>query len=220
MRNSEIGRCVWAAFAVIGLSLSPAGAQPDNAEARLRAQLRQATIQLRDFQDQNAQLMAKQAEAERDHMTLAVKLAADEKELALLRQKVQTSKNASDQATAQLQAQRENFAKIDAENQGKFSSLREAYNQAMETAKTREADIARFNAALVQIRGRIQACESKNTELVKLGKEVLDLYENRNVLSALASLEPITKLKRVEYQNLIQDYEDKMRANEIAHPAR
>jgi chromosome segregation ATPase len=220
MRNSETCCCVWAVFAVIGLSLSPAAAQPDNAEARLRAQLRQATVQLRDFQDQNAQLMAKQAEAERDRMTLAVKLAADEKELALLRQQVQTSKNASDQATAQLQAQRENFAKIDAENQGKFSSLREAYNQAMETAKTREADIARFNAALVQIRGRIQACESKNTELVKLGKEVLDLYENRNVLSALASLEPITKLKRVEYQNLIQDYEDKMRANEIAHPAR
>jgi chromosome segregation ATPase len=220
MRNSETCRCVWAVFAVIGLSLSPAAAQPDNAEARLRAQLRQATVQLRDFQDQNAQLMAKQAEAERDRMTLAVKLAADEKELALLRQQVQTSKNASDQATAQLQAQRENFTKIDAENQGKFSSLREAYNQAMETAKTRESDIARFNAALVQIRGRIQACESKNTELVKLGKEVLDLYENRNVLSALASLEPITKLKRVEYQNLIQDYEDKMRANEIAHPAR
>ena len=36
---------------------------------------------------------------------------------------------------------------------------------------------------------------------------------------SLVADEPVTKLKRVEFENLMQDYEDKLRAQEINRPA-
>src|SRR5215831_4449952 len=92
---------------------APVGAQQQqqDGEARARAALRQATAQLRDLQDQNASLLAKQAEAERDRMDLARKLAEEEKQLAELRSQIASGKTASDRTSAQLtdqiQAQQE-----------------------------------------------------------------------------------------------------------------
>jgi len=43
---------------------------------------------------------------------------------------------------------------------------------------------------------------------------VLDLYDKQDIFD-LASREPITKMKRVEIENAMQDYEDKMRDNKI-----
>lgn len=218
MRNSKGCRAFAAAmFTLFSLSVASADAQQDNAETRLRAALRQATVQLRQAQDQNATLMAKQAEADRDRMALADMLAADEKEIAALQQQLKGAQAASQQAASRFNSQRDNFAKVDAENRATFAKLQAAYNDAAQTARMRDDDVKQFEAANVQLRGRVQVCETKNAELYKLGKEVLDRYANRGSLSGV---EPFTRLKRVEFENLAQEYEDKMRANEIVRPLR
>src|SRR5215510_3637127 len=105
----------------------PAGAQ-NVAEDRLRAQLRAATVQLRSLQDQNATLQAMQAQAERERMALAEKLAANEMEIAVLRTQIRSSQSAADAAQERLKSQQDNFLKMDAQNRETFGKLEAAYN--------------------------------------------------------------------------------------------
>jgi hypothetical protein len=177
----------------------------ESPESRLRAALRQTTVQLRDQEDQNATLQAKQAAAERDHLSLQQKLDADEKELAGLRHQVQTglatSQQAADSATKSL------------------AQWQTAYNDAANIARTRDGDAKRADAELVKLRDQLRQEQQKNQQLYKLGQEILDLYDKKDLGGMLAGAEPVTKLKRVEYENIMQDYEDKLRANQVIQPA-
>jgi len=225
MRNSEWRRTIAAgviAAACIG-GLTAAAPQGDDGAARLRAALRSATVQLRDSQDQNAMLAAKQSEAERERMALAQQLAAAERERDALRQQIragqEASQTASQQAAAQLDAQKQSIATMEAAYRDNLVKWQGAYNEAAAAARTRDADAKKLDALLVQTRGRATACEVKNTELYKFGRELVDAYDRQDLFSTISAKEPFTRLKRIEIETLMQDYQDKLRANAIAHPA-
>jgi ribosomal protein L29 len=206
MRVSEWQRhAVFAVLLLGGLTGAALAQQQESPESRLRAALRQTTIQLRDQEDQNATLQAKQSAAERDRLALSQKLDADEKELAALRRQAQTGVAASQQ-------------EIDADKKT-LAQWQTAYNNAADIARTRDADAKRFDAELTKLREQLRLAEDKNQQLYKLGHEILDLYDSKDFGSMLAAAEPVTKLKRVEYENIMQDYEDKLRANQVVQPA-
>jgi chromosome segregation ATPase len=215
-----------ATFLLCGLiCLSPVGAQQQqqqDGEARARAALRQATAQVRDLQDQNASLLAKQSEAERERMELARRLADSEKDVAELRSQIANGKTALDrnaaQLTMQLQAQQENLEKSEMDYRDNLAKWQAAYMEAADAVQARDAEAKRFEAALVQLRGREQSCEGMNGELYKIANEILTLYEKQDVVSVLRSTEPVTRLKRVQFEELIQRYADQLRANEVSHP--
>jgi hypothetical protein len=228
MRASERRWAFAAALLLVGsqIGLGPAGAQQqqqDGEAARARAALRQATTQLRDLQDQNASLLAKQSEAERDRMEFARKLAEDEKEIAALRLELKNSQGATDkatsQATAQLEAQKEDLAKSEAAYMENLAKWQAAYMEASDTARLRDEETKRLDASLVQLRQREQACEGMNGELYKIGNEILALYQNQSLFGVIRGTEPVTRLKRVEFEELIQKYADQLRANEGARSA-
>lgn len=225
MGASKWCRGLAAAALLLGLSAAvvPAAArQQDDAENRLRAALRAATVQLRSLEDQNATLQAKQADADRERQALTEKVAALEKELGELRQKSAADKAALQKSSAKVESTEASLAKWEA-----------AYQEAADTARARDADAKRLDAegkrmdaeakrrdaALVQTRELKHACEAKNEELYKLGLQMLDLYDHKTFFGDLASREPITKIKRVEYENIMQNYEDKLRANELVPPS-
>jgi len=194
----------WQHLVVFGLAIWSAcgfAYAEDDSQSRLRATLRQVTIQMRDLEDQNATLSAKQAEMDRERQSITEKLQADEKELATLRGQVQSGKDMIDRAQA---AQAEDRAKWEA-----------AYKDAADKARTRDADAKNLADATVKLREQLRAAEDKNEALYKLGQELLDLYDNKGLFTVLGGSEPVTKLKRVEYENLMQDYQDKLRANRV-----
>src|SRR5262245_28919960 len=127
MRNSRTRYVVVGGLAALW-ALGPAVGQ-DNTDARLRAALRTATAQVRELQDQNAMLMAKQAEAERERATLAQRVAAGQREAESLRQQIVAARAANDQAAAQLSTQKEAQARVDAANQQTFAKLQAEYNE-------------------------------------------------------------------------------------------
>jgi chromosome segregation ATPase len=186
----------------------PARADNDDPQARLRAALKTATMRIRELEDQNAQLTAKQAAAERDKIGFTQKAAAADKELGELRQQEAADKTALDQASAAQKQQGDSIAKWQA-----------SYNQAAEAARTRDGDAKRLDAVVGKLRPQVQSCEAKNAELYKIGEEVLGLYDKKDFLDLVAG-EPVTKLKRVELENTMQDYEDKMRDNQIGRQTR
>jgi DNA repair exonuclease SbcCD ATPase subunit len=225
MRTSDVCRLLAAGIVSvsIGGSFAVAAPQTDDGGARLRAALRSATVQLRDLQDHNAMLTAKQSEAERERLTLAQQLAAAQRELGSLREQVKAgqtaSQTASQQAAAQIDAQKQNIATLDAAYRDNLTKWQMAYNEAAAAARTRDSDAKKLDALLVQTRGRATACEAKNADLYKFGKDLVDAYDRQDVFSTIGAKEPFTGLKRVEIETLMQDYQDKLRANAIAHPA-
>ena len=220
MGVSKPGARIIAAAFILGMIVGglPAAASAkdkDDTENRLRAALRQTTAQLRDLEDQNATLQAKQAESDRDRQTLNDKVTELQKQIDDLQQHSKVDKAALQKSEAKNQDTEANRAKWEA-----------AYKEAADVARSRDADAKRLDAeaklrdaALVKTRDLKHACEDKNAELYKLGEQLLDLYDQKGVFEALAAKELVTQLKRVEYQNIMQDYEDKLRANEVVPPS-
>jgi colicin import membrane protein len=186
----------------IAAALAQTDADP---QARLRAALREATVRVRQLEDENATLQAKQAELERGNLAATQKAAQAEKGLQALRGQSTAAQTALQRSADE---QKESLAKWEA-----------AYKEAADTAKARDADAKRMEAALVALREQNRLAEEKNAKLYKLGQELLDLYDQKKILDVVGVGEPVTKLKRVEYENVIQDYEDRLRGSRITHPA-
>ena len=202
MVGSKMRRAAVAGLVLLALA-GAARADDNGPEARLRAALKTATARIRELEDQNAQLQAKQAAAERDRLEFTQKAAAADKELGELRKQGETDKAALDQAAATQKSQGASIAK-----------LQDVYGKTSQALSTRNADAKRLDAVVGKLRPQLQSCEAKNAQLYKIGEEVLDLYDKQDIFD-LASREPVTKLKRVEIENAMQDYEDKMRDNTI-----
>src|ERR1700754_2547693 len=106
MRGSKTSRICLAAMAgIFSLAAGYAVAQSnEDPTARLRAALRQATMRVRELEDQNATLQAKQAEFDRDRLALTQKAATNEKSLQALRSQNQSSQAALQQNEAEEKA--------------------------------------------------------------------------------------------------------------------
>ena len=200
-------------FAIAGLAagwalggMGAAFAQSeDDPQARLRGALRQATVRIRQLEDENATLQAKQAELERGSLAATQKAAQAEEGLQALRGQASSAQTALQRAADE---QKESLTKWEA-----------AYKEAADKAKMRDGDAKRMEAALVALREQNRLAEDKNAKLYKLGQELIDLYEQKKILDVVGAGEPVTKLKRAEYENVIQDYEDRLRDSRITHPA-
>lgn len=197
----HLGLILAASCAVAGAALAQGN---DDPTARLRSALRDATSQVRQLEDQNATLQAKQAGLERERQVAVQKAAAAEKELQALRSKGTANVDALQRAA---DAQKENLAKWEG-----------AYKDAATKAQARDADARQMEVALVALRERIRLAEEKNDKLYKLGQELLELYDGKTFGEIVGTREPVTKLKRVEYENVVQGYEDRLRESRITHP--
>ena len=55
-----------------------------------------------------------------------------------------------------------------------------------------------------------QVCATNNVKLYHASLEMLDLYQKKGVADALQQDEPFIQLKRVQLENLVQDYKFKV----------
>jgi hypothetical protein len=56
----------------------------------------------------------------------------------------------------------------------------------------------------------IDACVAKNAKLYDYGLELVKLYENPSFYRRIVLNEPFSQLKRVELENILQNYNDKI----------
>ena len=56
----------------------------------------------------------------------------------------------------------------------------------------------------------IEICEKKNMALYELNVDILERYKKKGVWSALFQAEPFTQIKKVEINNIIQEYKEKL----------
>lgn len=213
-----------AAVIVAALSLgvlasrAAVAADDTSVEAKLRQALRAATAQQRTLEDENATLRAKQGQSDRQLQEMKATLDDRTQALDKLRQadaanvaSLETARAAAADLAGKIQASQQTLSQTETA----LAKWKDAYNQAADVARTRDADAKLLQTQLDQTTQRAGDCEAKNVKLVGIGNELLDLYQAKGPLTGLLEREPLTQIKRVELENLAQDYQDKLLDNKV-----
>jgi len=176
------------------LSAAPALAQSET--DRLREALRSATAQTRSLEDQRTAMQAQIAEVTRARDALKAEVA--------------TAKAQAKKAEADYRAAvREFNDRLEERNQA-LEKWKDAYTEAAGVARTKDAERAKFESESKLYKASTRACTLKNQELVKAGREILQHYEGVTFGDQILAQEPWIGIRRVQIQNLLQDYGDRI----------
>lgn len=183
--------------AIAAAPFNGANAQQAQSETdRLRDALRSVTAQVRALEDQRTTVQAQLTEVKRERDVL--KTEVDEA-------RAQAKKTETDYRTAV----REFNDRLEERNQT-LEKWKDAYAEAATVARTKDAERAKFEAESKTFKASTRACTVKNQELVKVGRELLERYEDVNIGGMVLGREPLVGIRRVEIQNLLQGYGDKV----------
>ncbi|MEZ2296507.1 hypothetical protein [Variovorax sp. RCC_210] len=187
-------------------------------EERLRAQLRATTTQLQQAQNELAALKAGQpatgatgtaagqataAAPKADVDALKKELAQSQSQLAAERQAREAANAGSLQLRQQAQATGEKAT-------AQIAQYRNAYDELLKMARASETERQRLAAEATLQRTALTQCEAKNTQLYAVGQEILKAYETMDVGSVLASRQPFAAQSRVKFEQIAQQYGDKL----------
>lgn len=194
------------ALAIAAALAGPALAQQDTAEERMREMLRRTVAELRQAQDAQTTLQASLDQAKAENAALR-KQVAD-----LTAQAAEAAKHAiSDADLAKLHA---DLATAQADATATHTALQQwqdAYQQAASLARAKDAESKTAAANLAETARELGVCTAANGKLESLGDDILHLYQTQSFRRLLLeSYEPLLGLKRVELENTIQDYQDKL----------
>jgi chromosome segregation ATPase len=73
-----------------------------------------------------------------------------------------------------------------------------------------EGEKKRAEQTIVMRDQTITGCETRNAKLYGYGRELMTQYERKSCKDALKQAEPFTGLKKVEIENLLEGYRDKL----------
>lgn len=183
----------------------PAAAQVErsgNAQARVMQQLQQLTSERAALQVENTKLKQELEQAKQE-----LQRSTSERRAAENRVKALTAA-ATNEAASEEQSQ-EQLERARAQLQELIAKFRETAN----TLRDVESDRSAVRSQLTAKERDLKTCVDRNAALYNLSSEVLDRMQNRGFWSSVTEREPFTKLKRVELENLIEDY--KYRADEL-----
>jgi chromosome segregation ATPase len=172
-------------------------------EQKLREALRNTMIQLRDS---NAKLSIAQAAQSDDEE----KIADLQTQLDDLTKKTTAQKQADDQTIADQKS------KLDSDDM-QINHLSESlgkwkygYAKLADYAKQTEGKRAELASKIIILDRRIADQQMKNEEMYQLANEVLDRYAKFGLGTAIAAREPFVGITKVKFQNLVQDYQNKL----------
>jgi hypothetical protein len=141
-----------------------------------------------------------------------------EKQKAATLQKQLDDLTARQAEAAKPSMSEDEIARLRAETQARVTALeaglkqwQDAYRKAADVARAKDAESKIATARATEGERRASICSVANTKLESVANDVLHLYKSQSFRSLLlASYEPLLGLKKVELENTIQDYEDKL----------
>ena len=224
MRASDAARL--ALLAMLCLAAGPLAAQQNTREQEQLRRLRQQLQQLQ--QGQSAQQDAA-AQAAAETTAAKAQLAAVQADLqrargaavgqgrnaAALQQQLDTLRadaGTRQLRTEQLQAQLQDSGKSLEQQRSSGSDLQRRLSQ-------RETELADLGARHRGQAGGLQACIANNAALRTLGHELLQRYADKGLGETFAHTEPFVQRGRVQLENLVQGYQDKLDQQALAVPS-
>lgn len=185
------------------------GAEEQSAvEAKLREGLRTVTLQLRTAENERAALQAEKAAFEEKIRALTEELDAERK---LSEEK---QKKAEGEVATREERLKNQGGQI-ADLQASLEKWKKSQQDAVALAQATEEKRKRVAAEVVVLNRKVADYRTKNAAMYQLGIEILGRYERFGLGTALTAREPFVGLTRVKFENLIQDYGEKLATEKI-----
>lgn len=185
-------------------------AQPaQSMEERLRAQLRNTTAQLQQAQNELAALKAGQAgpagaaSGKDSPEALRKALDAAQAQLATERQARDGLEQSARASHAQVQAVADKAS-------AQIAQYRNAYEELLKLARNAESERKKLTDEAGAQRAALTMCQEKNARLYAVGLEILDAYEKVGIGTVIAARQPFAAQSRVKYEQIAQEYGDKL----------
>lgn len=182
------------------------------AEQKMRETIRNTMVQLRDANAKLATVQAAQAETEE-------KVKELQGQLEELTKKSSAEKKAANETIDDLKTKltaSELQVNHLTESLGKWKL---GYAKLADYAKATEGKRAELASKIILLDRRIADQQVKNAEMYRLGNEVLDRYAQFGLGTAISAREPFVGITKVKFQNLVQDYQNKLTDQTIRHEA-
>jgi hypothetical protein len=160
-------------------------------------------LQLRASETERANLQASQAELQAKNAALTAQVDALAKQVA-------DDKGKAEKTIAEHV---DTLAKRDGEliqTRESLEKWKASHAKLTELAKATEAARSSFQSKSIVLERRVEDQQRKNDAMYRLGMEVLQRYESFGLGTALTAREPFIGITRVKFENLIQDFSDKL----------
>jgi hypothetical protein len=154
-------------------------------QTTLEDEKQQALVESEKLAKEKAQLLSEGKALKTKADVLEAKADSQEKKVASL------------ESNSKHQAER--LEKIEAERDG----LEKKQRQTALTVLERELELKQLN-------GKYNQCAENNARLYVIGDELIEKYKKKSVMGTLIEKEPFTQIKKVELENVAQDYKDKI----------
>lgn len=122
---------------------------------------------------------------------------------------------ARDQLNGELEAQKSGNVELRDRLEKTQGKLQEAYQKNKELSDIRAqltGELATLNAKQQSTEQQLNTCTEHNVRLYESGKDLLGQYEKKGTIGALMQDEPLLQFHSVEMENIVQDYEDKLKS--------
>jgi chromosome segregation ATPase len=189
-----------------------AAAAESPAEARLRDALRTTTAQLQAAQDEKARLEATVADQKKELEALRAKLASASACAA------STARPRADRELADANRRLAEQAELASRQGADLTQCRADLQRAGDAAAARDAEKAQLTEKLGPLNDRLSECTRKNGKLAEVAGALLARLQKLGRGESVAAREPFLGLKRVELQNLAQDYQDQLLDQKLGGP--
>jgi chromosome segregation ATPase len=155
------------------------------------------------------------------------KSAADQEKTALedtlkkTRNEIDTHKRSTESAVAKAHQLEKHIEAANDEKVELRARLDEAAkeNQAISTQRDQlEQELKNTASVLTKENEQRRLCETSNTELYSIGRELVGWYAKKGAFNAILEAEPFTRMKSVEMENLLENYRDKLEVQHLQRP--
>lgn len=204
----------------LALLLAYPAVAADKKEGRQRDAARRLAQSLKQVQGEKAQL-------EQEKAALNEQLQTQQKEADSIKSSLSWANRRLKNLQADLEALRKEKSELEGLQQKTDAALTQARGELEKTRKSLADTSEQLKAAQKDIRveegqrkelaGKLDkkeqmlaVAEQKNEKLHQFGLELIKIYEHPGLLESIARAEPFTQIKRVELENILQDYRDKL----------
>jgi len=208
---------------VISLLANPAFAAEKKDKAARRAQQ-----MVQQIQQEKAALQAQLDQEMQAKTSLEADMAKEKEENTALKAKLIAANRNIDslqvslkEMTAERMAFEAKLMKTQVELEATKTALGDLdvkYQASIYSLKVNEQQRVTLTATLLQKSKVIDACVAKNAKLYEYGFDLVKLYENPDRYKKVVLTEPFSQLKRVQLENILQDYNDKIDEQKMESP--
>lgn len=196
-------------FGVLSILLTVPGLAASVREAGGEASAAKAQNLLRQVADERDALST-------ENQKLNAKIASMESELKKLKNqlsKASDSLNGKDKTLSDTQVtlaryrdNNEKLRELLLKNRDRTRELVNQFRETISALRFTEAKNTELNVSLKEQQKQMLSCAQNNVKFYETNMELLEEYQNKGVWDAITQREPVTGIKNVEIENLVEKY--------------